>query len=212
MELKLYDEQLAGALTALKQSIEAFKRSGSDSEKPTSAQMQSIQSLLDSMRLELAAESRPVKREYQGKFRAHKNRFQELKNDLEWAQSDQSAASRDELLDGASPAVVDVDSERGLIAYGRDLNEESKASLTRSLAVVTKTEEVASQVTQTLQQNTERLVGMSNELDRMDGVLDRSKRIIARIGRRVVTDKITWVLIGLIVCLIIVLLVLKHHT
>lgn len=85
----------------------------------------------------------------------------------------------------------------------------STASLERTISIINDTKEIGTAVAADLQKQTEQINNMYDDLYKIDDQVARSKKILARMARRVLSNKILWVLISLIIISLVVIVVLK---
>lgn len=85
----------------------------------------------------------------------------------------------------------------------------STASLERTISIINDTKEIGTAVAADLQKQTEQINNMYDDLYKIDDQVARSKKILARMARRVLSNKILWVLISLIIISLVVTVVLK---
>lgn len=83
------------------------------------------------------------------------------------------------------------------------------ASLERTISIINDTKEIGTAVAADLQKQTEQINNMYDDLYKIDDQVARSKKILARMARRVLSNKILWVLISLIIISLVVTVVLK---
>jgi len=83
------------------------------------------------------------------------------------------------------------------------------ASLERTISIINDTKEIGTAVAADLQKQTEQINNMYDDLYKIDDQVARSKKILARMARRVLSNKILWVLISLIIISLVVIVVLK---
>lgn len=85
----------------------------------------------------------------------------------------------------------------------------STASLERTISIINDTKEIGTAAAADLQKQTEQINNMYDDLYKIDDQVARSKKILARMARRVLSNKILWVLISLIIISLVVIVVLK---
>jgi len=207
-EIRIRDEQLEKLINDMKETLAALKKSERKKQDIDKIKddLKSAKNALDAMEIELNHQAQADKRTYKKKFKQYKADIKEVENELEWKQQDEN---RKDLLGDHEAKVRDLESEGGLIKYGLEVEDESKNSLQRSVAVVAATLEVGKETAAKVERQTEQIAGILEGLDKIEDSLDRSRIILARIGRRVLTDKYIWVFIGLILVAIIFIIAWK---
>jgi hypothetical protein len=110
---------------------------------------------LDSFAMELKGLDDATRKVYKRKFKAHKKALTEVKNKLEWKTT---KTTRDALLGDHVATLVDVgpdlDTERGLMGYGKNMLDEDDEALKRTLTKVHETVELGAATATKLQEQT----------------------------------------------------------
>mmetsp|Transcript_26619 Transcript_26619/g.43573 ORF Transcript_26619/g.43573 Transcript_26619/m.43573 type:complete len:213 (-) Transcript_26619:286-924(-) len=133
-----------------------------------------------------------------------KERAAELKrmtDELKWIKSDAKNSNQ-----AAQMQHLDEMAEDEVIEYARNIQEEDLNILDRVIMDVDQTKNTAENVAQKVHNQTEQIQRIGDKLDDIDDELERARRVMKIMLRRVMTDKIVWVMLGLIfiaVCLII---------
>jgi len=136
----------------------------------------------------------------------HKETFDKLKSDIEWKETNNA---RSNLLGDRPAKVVDYSSNDGLINHGKEVLDESKQSLARSVGAMQDSLALGRDTAAKLQNQTDQIVRIHDNLEAIDDALERSKRIMTRMARRVATDKCMWILALLVIAAIIAIVVYK---
>lgn len=209
-ELRMKDLQMKGLTEKIENLLNGFeksKRKDLDLSEVTS-KLKEFQIALDEAKIELRhIKDESEKSEATGIVKEHKQTFQKLKNEYEWKKQ---AQVKDQLLGEHTEATAgDQNSADGLMKYGLDVQDKSKESLKRSLETIENAKQVGTKTVEKLQANTEQIENMYNELETIESSLARSRKTIARIARKVATDKYVWVFIVLVIGAIVALIIVK---
>lgn len=164
---------------------------------------------IDSLEMELKGLVDDDRKTYKKKYKKHKAFLTTFQNQLEWKTTE---SAKTELLAGAADVkdvTVDLDSETGLMKYGKDMLCEDDEALKRTLTKVHETKEIAANTAVKIQEQTNEIEGMYDDLYKIDDTVQRSKAIIRRMFRQVRTEKYLWVLIGLVFIAVAVIIVFE---
>ena len=101
----------------------------------------------------------------------------------------------------------DDSTEDKYIKQGEDLLSSNKQILADTINRVHEARQIGESDVDTLRAQNEQLQNMNDNLKQMDTSLDVSKRLIRSIARRVMFDKVLWILIILIIAAVIVLVI-----
>jgi len=209
-DLRMKDLQMKGLTEKLEGFLSGFEKSKrKDLDlSDISSKLKEFQIALDESKIELRhIRDEAEKNEYNSIIKHHKQTFTKLKNEYEWKKQ---AQVKDQLLgDHHEATAADQANPDQLMKYGLEVQDKSKDSLHRTLQTVADAKQVGSQTVEKLQGNTEQVENMYNELENIEGSLARSRKIIARIARKVATDKYVWVVVFLVVCAILAVIILK---
>lgn len=137
-----------------------------------------------------------------------KKKLRTLTNECQWKLTENNNA-RKELLDGIKPTPIPSTNEQ-LMNHGTEVQQETKASLERSKQVLANTHQLAVETARKVEENTETIIRINENLDVIDDTTNRSDKIIARIARKVLTDKYVCCLIWLIIIAIAFILLFKY--
>jgi len=205
----LRDEQLVNLTKGMQETLAGLDKSQRKQQDLDSLKDQVIefQTAMDGFKIELKSQPPSDKRVYKAKLKQHKQNLEEMKNQIEWKQTDNV---RKELVGDHQAKVVDYDSAGGLMKHGQDVQQESKDSLQRTVGKVAETLQVGKETANKLQQQTDQMANMIDNLDSIEGTLNRSAKIIRDIARRVATDKYMWVLIVLVFAAIVFIIIYKN--
>lgn len=88
--------------------------------------------------------------------------------------------------------------ENALMDYGRKIQEEDMNILDRVIIDVDQAKQTATETAQKVNEQTAQIQRIHDTLGEVDSELDRAKRIMTRISRRMLTDKILWFFLSLI--------------
>jgi len=164
-----------------------------------------FENAFDNFKIELQALSKKEQNKYKKKRKEHGDRLVQLRNDVEF-KSQQT--NRDALLGGpGGENGTDLQTEDGVIQHGRQVLQDSKDSLERTLGVVNQTTAIGVQVTTQLQKQTEQIEKAYETMDEIESTLKRSTKIINRMARKVATDKYIWVLAFLVLAAILFIII-----
>lgn len=121
-------------------------------------------------------------------LRDHKNTLKQFKADYEWAKKD---SDKNELFDGAKASATGADfaTGEGMMKHGLDVQDQSAASLGRTLRVANEAKDIGIDVVAKLEADTQKLESITDNINSIDTTLARSRKVIARIARRMMTDK-----------------------
>jgi hypothetical protein len=209
-ELRLRDEQLATLTKSMQETLAGLDKSSRKQQDldMLKDQIVEFQTAMDGFKIELKSQPPSDKRVYKGKLKLHKAALEEMKNQIEWKQTD---SVRKDLVGDHQAKVVDYDSAGGLMKHGLEVDQESKDSLHRTVGKVAETLQVGKETANKLQQQTDQMGNMIDNLDSIEGTLNRSAKIIREMARRVATDKYMWVLIVLVFLAIVFIIFYKNY-
>jgi len=208
-ELRLRDQQLVDLTKMMQETLAGLDKSSRKQQDLDALKDQVVefQTAMDGFKIELKSQQPSDKRVYKAKLKQHKQNLEDMKNQIEWKQTD---SVRKDLVGDHQPKVVDYDSGAGLMKHGLEVQQESKDSLARSVQTVHQTLAVGKETANKLDQQTQQMANMIDNLDDIGSTLDRSKKIIRDIARRVATDKYMWVLIVLVFGAIVFIIIYKQ--
>lgn len=96
------------------------------------------------------------------------------------------------------------------IQHGKAVQAETTASLHRTLGLLPEIHQVGASIAIRLDQQNRQIAGLIEEQVQIVSILEQSRGVMRRIGRRIVTDKCLWLLIGLVFILIICIILKKN--
>jgi len=211
-ELRIKDEQLDTLISDMRDMRDGLQKSQRKKQEldMLKDKAKSGRLALQQMDIEIEHQSGSDRRRYRDRLREYTNKLNQLDEDIATAEA---GSNTNELLGDHKAEVRDLSTQAGLTEYGEHLDQNSTDSLKRSVVVIHETVDGGRRIADDLERQTEKLSGILEGLDEIDGAMQRSRKFLARIGRRVLTDKYVWLLIGLIVVAIIFIVVwLKSKT
>ncbi|XP_071477982.1 vesicle transport through interaction with t-SNAREs homolog 1B-like [Diadema antillarum] len=153
----------------------------------------------------LENEAKPAPGSYRtqlmGKTRSYRRQAEKLQRDAQRLSGHTSG--RDELLSGGlyTPARSDFeaqqDSQKDKVVDGVESLNRTSQSLARTHRIAAETDEIGAGILDELDEQKEQLIRTKENLEDMDGNLAKSKKILNRMARRVITNKL--ILSGIIV-------------
>lgn len=128
-------------------------------------------------------------------------RLKELKKDLKWIKNDNDSLLEDESGGLLPPQYAHLDEmkEDQMMEYAKNIQEDDMNILDNVILVVDQTQAQAADVAQKVAEQTEQIGRVGERLDEIDEELERAKRVLKIMLRRVMTDKIVWCFLGLII-------------
>lgn len=129
----------------------------------------------------LRLEFRGMSDEQKHRFRKLNTTIRQLKRDIEYEKP----------IEIHPP---EIETSNDLIKHGRQVMDASTASLERTISIVNDTKKIGTAVAADLQKQTEQINEMYDDLYKIDDQVARSKKILARMTRRILSNKILWVL------------------
>jgi chromosome segregation ATPase len=133
-------------------------------------------------------------------LRQHQQEVQDLKKKLLQAEitfTSTTRGNRDSLLNGATELQVTSTDHRERLVQVVDRNEENRNRLIASRQTLEQTIDLADDVLGELSEQRSRIEIMRDKLRDLNGKLDEAGRIITRMSRRLITHKLTLILIVL---------------
>ena len=140
-------------------------------------------------------------------------KLKELQNELKWAKNEKIVIN-----DDSSNAIIyeeekydDLDqmNEDQMIEYARHIQEEDMNILDRVIIDVDQTVSQAQDTATKVADQTAQIGRIGNKLDDIDDELERAKRVLRIMVRRVMTDKVIWVMAGLVFLAVFVIVLQK---
>ena len=132
------------------------------------------------------------------KYRKFNNKKTDFNNRYEWLETD---LKRNDLLsDHTIEKPPETSSE--LMQYGQKIQDDSKTSLTNSLATITQTVDLAKKTAVTVDEQKEKIINIIDNTDQINDKIETSRQRIARIGRNMATYRCLWIMIFLIMACI----------
>jgi len=208
MECEIHDEkldELQKELAALLGGLQHSERRQQDLDDCTD-KLQSFENSLTSLRVELGSLETNDKKVFQKKCRDYDKVYEKYANEVEWQRS---LSVKSELLEGGEENKSNLDTAAGMMAQGRSTRGESKESLSRTLGVIAATATVGKDTLVQLDSQQQQLEGVGEDLGSIGGTLRRTNKVIQRIGRKMMTDKLLWVIVFLVIAAIIAVIVYK---
>eukprot|EP01083_Nonionella_stella_P061049 159175_1 len=131
-------------------------------------------------------------------------KLKDLKNELKWAKSENNRFEN-EAYDEKYEDLNEMNEDQ-IMDYARNIQNEDIEILDRVIIDVDQTKQQAVDVAQKVSDQTDQIQRIGKKVDDIDDELERAKRILRIMLRRVMTDKVIWVFVGLIffaVCFIV---------
>lgn len=133
-----------------------------------------------------------------------RKRIKELKDKYELLLQ---ADSKKKLFDDFQ--ANDSKTAEDMMKYGLQVQQDSTDSLKRTMGLIVASKQTGAQTAATLQKQTDQIINIDNGVENTGESLNRATRIIKRIGRKIATDKVIWVIAGLIVIAIVLIILFK---
>lgn len=167
------------------------------------ADMKKAKNLLNLFELESRSVPPAERNLYKTKGKDHKKRMTDATQELTWIRNEDQKAdlTGDRKADYAHD-IRQLDANQAM-NYGEKLQNESLASLDRSLASIDDSTKVGSETALALKNQTEQLTRIYDELYEIDDMLERSTAIVKKMLKTAGTDKCIWVFAFLLLCGII---------
>jgi len=211
-ELSLKDQHMKGLTEKIQMMLDGLPKSKKQELDiaEIGSRLRDFQMTLDGAQLELKhLGAHSQKAEFTKLLRDHKHNLKQFKIDYEMAKK---GSDKNALMDGAKPSATgaDMTTADGMMAHGLKVQDQSNQSLARTLRVANEAKDIGIDVVAKLEADTAKIEGMADNLSSIDSTLARSRKNIARIARRMATDKVIWVLAFLVFAAIIAIIVYKN--
>mmetsp|Transcript_50609 Transcript_50609/g.80623 ORF Transcript_50609/g.80623 Transcript_50609/m.80623 type:complete len:219 (-) Transcript_50609:597-1253(-) len=136
-------------------------------------------------------------------------KLKELKTDLKWAKNDQSLqANQQNLEEEQKYDNLEEMNEDELIQYAERIQQEDMRILDNVILDIDQTKATAENTAVKVAEQTEQIGRVSAKLDDIDDELERAKRVLLIMIRRVMTDKLIWFFLMLVMLALLVIVVL----
>jgi len=160
---------------------------------------------LASMNIEVSSLDAENKKTYRKKCQDYERQYKKLHNEMEWQKS---LNIKGRLFQEMEPEQ-DLKTDEGLMKHGQDLLGESKKALTNTQITIASTLETAKGTARQMKEQEDKLASIFNDIGTIGTLMDRANQHVKRIGRKMVTDKLLWVVIFLVIVCIVSILVYK---
>ena len=105
-----------------------------------------------------------------------------------------------------------IKKETELMEHGLKVSNQSTEHLKNILRVTNDAKEIGTTTCQTLDNQGNQIAHISQNLEQIDTTMSRSKKVISRIGRKLLTDKCLWIVGLLLIAASIFIIVYKYKT
>jgi len=167
-------------------------------------ELSEAESLVQQMDLEVRSMAGALRSELQGRVRAYKTTFSDMKKRFHDSRSafGSSVSQRDELLSGGKRSVeltAEAHGQRARLLAANESLQTSTTRLEQTQRIVSDTEEIGVSILGDLSQQRETLQGTRDKLRGVDTDLARSRKILTSMARRAVANK--FIMVGIIIAL-----------
>jgi len=207
-EIKIRDEQLQELDKDLKELFIKITNTKKQAEcvAEIKDKVADYQNALDSFKMEIRSQAPGDKAIYKTKAKVFRDNLKQYRNDLSWQER---VCARDALLGDAHQEDPDLESSEGLMSHGLNIQQSSKESLQRTMAVTAEAQVIGRETAVKLESQTAQLENVYDNLESMESAVKRSKKIITRMARKVTTDKYIWIVVFLVIVAIVFVIVWK---
>jgi len=190
-QLEEYDEKIQKLFKSLDKSVDKDK------------DMASLRTCITDYENALAAfklEIRANRQKYQAQSKQFSDALKGYKNDMLFQEASLAKPEVDE---------KEYDSEEKLIEHGLSVQQDTKDSLGRTLAVTAEAVEIGKATAAKLAEQSGQIDRIHDNIAEIDTALARSKKSIGRLSKKVLTDKYLWVITFFVVAAIVGIVVWK---
>jgi len=166
-----------------------------------------FENALTAFRVELSSLDNEDKKVYKKKCQEYERSYDKLSNELEWQKS---YNVRDELIGEAAGAINSLNTDDGLIEEGKKTLAESKMALERMQGTISDTQAVAIATAAEMNKQQNQLTEIHDNIGKMDTTLSRANKYVRRVGRKMISDKLLWVMLFLVFVCILVIIIYKY--
>eukprot|EP01084_Bolivina_argentea_P091612 164898_1 len=137
-------------------------------------------------------------------------KLKELKSELKWSKNNTTNINNNsDGINSKEADSFDRMNDDQIIDYARRIQNEDIQILDRVIIDVDQTKRQAEDVAQAVSNQTGQIAQIGRKLDDIDNELERAKRILIIMTRRIMTDKIIWVVVGLILVAVVMIVLQK---
>jgi len=175
---------------------------------------QRVKNTLESYRLELRSLPREEQAEHQHRIRGLEEGFKQAKAQIEWKRLDtEAAASAIAGPSGGGAADLEAGSSGPMtleqaVATSDKIQDESKASISRSLGMVLQAEQVGIITLQKMHEQEEQMARIAEDVEDVKANIARGKKLVSQIAKGAARDRCTQALCVLITVAILIMLTL----
>eukprot|EP01016_Furgasonia_blochmanni_P051680 TRINITY_DN8164_c0_g1_i1.p1 TRINITY_DN8164_c0_g1~~TRINITY_DN8164_c0_g1_i1.p1 ORF type:complete len:311 (+),score=67.27 TRINITY_DN8164_c0_g1_i1:3-935(+) len=209
-DLDDFDKEINGQLDNLKKTIDALSKKDPSQRPAAIAKCQSevkqINSWIETYELEIGGSAN--KKQYQESLKAIKQRYEQLKTELEYKKTEGTAQANLFANKSAARDPREMSSAE-VIQLGDNTQKQSGDALTRIQKTVNEGNALADDVQRELAMQEEQIARMTNTVKDTQSILKRTDQLIRYFGRQVMTDKLLMCLLALIVIAIVTIIILK---
>jgi len=205
-EVENIDREVKRSLKEIEDEIKKIESgmAPSSASQQVSKKIKHTNSRIKTMEIELQTVSdREAAKKFKPVIREHRNKLKEFEQSLQWSSS--NAAVNDDEVN----ADDIMNNEDNAIAYGKKLQDETANAADNAIQTLAETTDVATGTAQMVHDQTGQIERIDANLAEIDDEIDRATKILKRMGRRVMTDKYIWILIGLLFVAIIAIIVVS---
>eukprot|EP01006_Ploeotia_vitrea_P031231 TRINITY_DN6354_c0_g1_i1.p1 TRINITY_DN6354_c0_g1~~TRINITY_DN6354_c0_g1_i1.p1 ORF type:complete len:235 (+),score=29.69 TRINITY_DN6354_c0_g1_i1:29-733(+) len=196
-EISYFDEQTETAIEDVVKSLEEVNVKAAGHERANVLRqvdnnIKQAKKNMHNYRLELRRLQEPYKTMYDKKYKDHDAKLKELEAQYRRAKSAKETVQQE-------TEEPEPENAQQVLQTAMSVQDESKASIQRTLRVVNETEGIAEGIQETLHVQTEKIQEIDEDLKELEGELKRASRDIQWFVRTARTDKCLITLFGLIV-------------
>eukprot|EP01027_Heterolobosea_sp_BB2_P015688 GEZU01022454.1.p1 GENE.GEZU01022454.1~~GEZU01022454.1.p1 ORF type:complete len:231 (+),score=92.74 GEZU01022454.1:162-854(+) len=213
-EIDYYDEEVAEILREIGADVDRLKTlKGSKKQELVDAlqgKLDRAKRVYNSFEVELRALDEGKKAKYKQKLNKYKEELKNYRNEVQWAKTNEG--TRDDLLGPDRDRKRNNPNKMNAKQLGEralEIQDESLASIDRSLRKLEETEQVGTAAAAKLHDQTNQLVEIQEDLRKLESNVDRSKREITAFMRRMATDKLIVFLVALVILALLIAVVVK---
>ena len=133
------------------------------------------------------------------------SKLKELRKELKWIRNDQNQMNDVDDLERKYEHLDEMKEDQ-MMEYAKNIQDEDMNILDRVIIDVDQTQAQAADVAEKVAAQTEQIGRVGKHLDEISDELERAKRVLKIMLRRVMTDKIVWCFLGLVVIAIVAII------
>mmetsp|Transcript_16939 Transcript_16939/g.20907 ORF Transcript_16939/g.20907 Transcript_16939/m.20907 type:complete len:233 (+) Transcript_16939:82-780(+) len=200
MDIAFWDDEFSEKLEDLKASIAALGNLQGPAKSQALKKCETrVSDITNKTRRTFCMEMRQLGREsktpYQQKLDKYDQDLQKLKVELQWASKDALMGGRKEVVNTSTDGVT----RDTMLQQTHVVQDKTEQSLARSLAEANEMNQIGEETLVKMNEQTDQIKKINEQLDNMDSELSKAEDIMKSMIRRMMTDKLVLLFIGLII-------------